>query len=163
MAGRGRGATLPSWMTSQDSNYQIPGITVVDAEADRYSNAPQSRDADGVNEKHRKEGDRDRHSERERSRDKKRRQRSSSRSRSRYLTLLCSIPFWFILIVTFDLCRNKKGEKSDKESSSSLSWRPKSNRSSNFDVRPPPGVELPPIGGVASNAYNNPSGPPVSL
>mmetsp|Transcript_9833 Transcript_9833/g.16205 ORF Transcript_9833/g.16205 Transcript_9833/m.16205 type:complete len:594 (-) Transcript_9833:435-2216(-) len=155
MAGRGRGATLPAWMTgggAEPANAPHGGFENGDAgvhpgaanggQYADYSAAPPSMppvdepvlSTSAVSDGHHSHvrGDGQRRSA-ERGGSSRRRDRSVSKDRSRYV------------------------------------WKPKAHRVSNFDVRPPDGVELPPIGVAASadgvpNSYrsfaNNPHAPP---
>jgi hypothetical protein len=173
MAGRGRMATLPAWMTQQTVNPPLQQVTSnptavqIPSSAtgfhssssnefkanDKFSNNGQSSrepEKGGVvsereKEKHDKERNRDRDRDRERDRDRDReknrdadkdrrsrsrdrgsRRRSRSRSRS----------------------RERSSRKRDRSPSEHVpKWKSR-NKQSNFDVKPPDGVILPPIGGV---------------
>lgn len=160
MAGRGRNATLPAWMTQPGDNAQFQQINSNPnnssnaignnssssrdhRENDKGNNGYVPRDIEkgrGLSEREKhndiergrdRDRDRDRHRDvdkdrRSRSRDKGNRRRSRSRSSSR---------------------QRRKRDRSPSEHVPK--WKSKSKQS-NFDVKPPDGVVLPPIGGILS-------------
>eukprot|EP01031_Cornospumella_fuschlensis_P030278 gene30278-36587_t len=179
MAGRGRGATLPAWMTanggiplagtSTETSSADPAVTNVNqfasaavSNSDDRAERQKSQDQDSNREKSKDErrGDRDRRRSRSRERERDRDRRRSSRDRSSR---------------DRDRGRDRSREKRRKSNSRSRSrgrgredpnervntnWRPRRERASNFDVKPPDGVQLPPVGihtapgGVPNSFYS---------
>jgi len=165
MTGRGRDATLPAWMTKDTqnlysnnstnsinpsnqynaSNYEENSQTISDP---RISNNGNKKDDLNKREESIRNGDRDRR--RDNSRDREREKRSHrSRSRSkddrRYgrRSRSRSKGYRDSKEQPKELPREAIAPSNDSSSKSSSGWKPK--RSSNFDVKPPDGVELPPI------------------
>ena len=167
MAGRGRGATLPAWMTNQAENgnggapLHSGDLQMPSGGSERFHDATTDRRRDE------RRGDRGNGAEggHGKSEDRKRRHRSNSRSRSRDRRDERR--------PNRDSDRRDRGRRSssrtEHNSTSIPDWKPRKMRgSSNFDKKPPPGVELPPIGVVTPingvpNSYFSFSNNPLQM
>eukprot|EP01039_Chlorochromonas_danica_P012217 gene12217-13908_t len=177
MAGRGRGATLPAWMTSgavaattvvqpdinsnrsqfREPTTAMPSVGQDSSVQDKSGRRESSRDRPREERSRGEERPRDRDG---RDRDRERRRGSRSRSRERR-----------------ERERERERDRPRRRSPSPAhgarersnpGWRPRRGKPSNFDVRPPHGVELPPVGvksminGVP-NSYFSFSSNPLAL
>eukprot|EP01040_Poterioochromonas_malhamensis_P001133 gene1133-1202_t len=177
MAGRGRGATLPAWMTNAELNpvQADPSLSnggvqhrFEDAKEDRQREERRDGRRDDRREDRRdgrredRGGDDGRRNDdrgrrpKSRSRDRRDERRGGSRDRG---------------------ARDRGGDRGRRSPSgpefNSMSiptWRPKKERgnNTNFDLKPPPGVELPPIGVVTPingipNSYLSFSNNPLQM
>eukprot|EP01038_Epipyxis_sp_PR26KG_P012799 gene12799-17159_t len=160
MAGRGRGATLPAWMTDSNMNPSFgednvkangdavggfnevqfngnPSNSINSFDNKRYDDRSNGEDNRRRNDRDTRENRDSRGGKRSRSRD---RYGSNRRSKSR----------------SRDRGRDNRDSRRGRSSSPAKVWIPRKNKLSNFDIRPPEGVELPPI------AVQPPSGVPNS-
>jgi len=160
MAGRGRGATLPAWMTAGQASAAVnpQASSYTNGEPKQFSDKREDKDSRGVRESDqrdsgrrggddgRRDGKRDRSRSREKS-DRGGRDRGSDDRRDRD--------------------SGKRGRSKSPPTSGTSTWKSK-RKASNFDVKPPDGVELPPIGVITPvngvpNSYFSFSNNPLSL